>query len=514
MIVELQKHVVLLIWDFYDINELIDKINLLSNQELVMIANEVPSINSDESIYDVFGLFKTEILFSASAIFHFENPTLFYYYWKYYPRQLTPYDYLNSQQFIGKKKAIISLLKDMLTYDLDRFSIQDCFHRIYVDTMMGFSKAHHQIKLDHRQQLMGNQNERVSPIKIPILSKIQAYLFFANQKGNGGVSYDFYLIKNSWCNIITQTTPVLLHKVKNHKSSVSRALKAYLKSVGQSLKVLIHNKGESRFYKLFRYAPNNGREVNKSVNTLLDLLEAHIPFCFSHFNDGELTFINKHQRGNHKETWFGRRQNQYTKKLGELLVSSFLLKKENYFVGIPCGKCHPKLRKKAIALRSPDRYTIEAMTLHHNIDKYPRILGLLKGRPLYFVTNSYQDLSFFTALGLKVKDGYRINVPFKNSHKEYDNLKDFVFEESAVILMMCGMLGKVLTPVWFENNPSCSFITFGSSFDDFIQKNINLKLIPNKTPFARHLIGTRSFLFGAKKHCSDCFDLKNSVSCE
>ena len=373
---------------------------------------------------------------------------------------------------MGTKGALMLMIDDLEHNYPKPQSLGDSFHRLYVDSASGFYKTHYRLMVDHQRSLLKTQNHL--PWTSLFLNKIHTYLF---------LEYD--------------------------RMGRSNSLISYFKSFWKTMQILAHNKGESRFYKLFRYAPNQGLDVKKSINKLIGLLEKNVPFCFSHFNDGELTFISKYENSDHKEVWFGRRQNQYTEKLGKLLVDASLLRKENYFVGIPCQKCHPRLRNKATALRTPDEHTIAAMTLHHNIDRYPQILGMLKKKKLYYITNPYQDLTFFSALGLKVKDDNRINVPFKNSHKEYDKLKDHHFEEGAVILMMCGMLGKVLTPIWFENNPTCTFLTFGSSFDDMIQQNINFKLVPKESPFARHLVGTRSFLFGAKKSCSDCFDLKN-----
>lgn len=475
---ELEKDVFLILWDFRDYENLKKELKTLPNNSLAMITKEEHKIEKVPSITNLFGQTEADVLFAASPYFHFDHKDLSYYYWKYYPRKETPLNYVDHEYFLGKVSSLQLMVDDLQHYIASKTSLSDAFHRLFVDSNSGFLKTQYLLQLDHEGQLF-NHHKKALPSSHWFLNNIQLHLF-----------------------------------LQYRRQEKSNLFSAYVKSLRKTLAVLIHNGGETRFHKLFRYAPNVGTEVKKSIDTLLNALENNIPFCFSHFNDGELTFIKKYQNADHKEVWFGRCQNQYTEKLGKLLVEAFLLRKDNYFVGIPCGQSHPRLRKVATDLRPPDTYTIAAMTLHHNSAKYPKILGMLREKKPYYITNPYQDLAFFRALGLEVTEENRINVPFKNSHKEYDKLKDLRFQENSVVLMMCGMLGKVLTPIWFEQNPTCTFLTFGSSFDDMIQKNINFRLVPKEAPFARHLFGTRSFLFGAKKSTSDCFDLKNPADLE
>lgn len=466
-----QEKVEWMAWQGTPIKETKEVLMDMEGNPILWLSDLAPGASEKTSLAASFDDIKADILFTASALFAFTQPQLRYYYWKHYPRKDTDFNYISPQALIAKKEVLISFLSDWERY-AKTCSIQDALHRLYVDSQLSFFPTHYTMRVDHEQKWLHTADTKA--LRIPFLTKIHTYLYRDMIHRGKGVKFVFYL-----------------------------------QSLLQTLKVLFHNKGEHRFYKLFRYATNHGVEVKRCIEKLLSLIEAGTPFCFSHFNDGELTFISKYQKGNHREVWYGRRLNQYNETLGRLLVSSFLFEKENYFVGIPCGQCHPRLNRLASSLRTSQSGTLTAMTLHHNIQVYPKIFGLLKNKNLYFITNPYQDLTFFSELGLDVKEQNRINVPFKNAHKEYDRLKDFKFDEHAVVLMMCGMLGKVLTPVWFEQNPTCTFLTFGSSFDDLIQRNINFNVLPKRAPFARHLIGTRSFLFGAKRRCPNCFDLQN-----
>ena len=110
-------------------------------------------------------------------------------------------------------------------------------------------------------------------------------------------------------------------------------------------------------------------------------------------------------------------------------------------------------------------------------------------------------------MGFDFSDEQIIRVPFRNAHEQYNNLKEHTFEEGAVVLLMSGMLAKILCAYWFEHYPKTTFIAFGSSFDDYIQSKINFNLYPKKFPFSKTLIGSRSYLFGHKKHCPGCYDM-------
>jgi hypothetical protein len=284
---------------------------------------------------------------------------------------------------------------------------------------------------------------------------------------------------------------------------------AYLQSLVSLMRINSYNKGTSTQAQVFRYSKNHAPGYHESVLRLRGLLEKKEPFCFSHLNDGEMTFIRKYLNKDNEAKWYGRKQQIYSEVLAERLLTALRSKSNNYFVGIPCGTCYPELKTLALELRQADEFTVPAMTIHHNLSMLPAILGQLKDRKLFFVLNEFQDLTALQKLGLKVNDRNIMRVPFRNSYELYDDLTDQQFEKGTVVMMMCGMLAKIVSPVWFENNPTCTFLAFGSSMDDLIQTdNIKYKLFPSEFPFTRNIHPYRSFLFGYKKPCPECFDLR------
>lgn len=500
--------------------------------EMLMVVND-SNIRIQVSAQEIFQQWEkldSQIIFCASAHFDYQSEALSYYYWKFYPRQNTLYDFLDSNFFMGQVNNLLEMVNDIMeNYDWnDDYAIHDLFHRVYVDTQSGLVKSKYKIALDHSHNIIGSTSGRVAVFRWPLFSKIHSFLFFneekkllkSDQSSTQNKSRDYRVEKSRPFNKKTNSFPaIFIGKVKEKSSwSLSAwwfSILAYTQSLRKLFVIQFFNKGNSSHEKIFRYTKNKGQELNKSITRILELLREKQPFSFSHFNDGEITFIKKYLEKDHKEVWFGgklfgRFQDQYNQKLGEILVNSFEMQQLNYFVGTPCKSCHPKLHDFAKKARKSNPFTIPAMTFHHNLSHYPEILGLTKKRKTYFVVNPYQDLSFFRDIGFNIEKDQHIIVPFKNAHNEFGKLKELKFEEGSVVLLMCGMLAKILCAHWFKNQPSVTFIAFGSSFDDFIQKNINFKVFPKKHPFSRHIIGSRSYLFGSKPKCKICFDLGSS----
>lgn len=504
-----------------------------------------------DRIVETFESFNTDILFSAEANYYFREPALSYFYWKFYPRSSTYYDYLNSGSFIGRSSTILSMLEDIgSVYQIDLRdeksltairSDQYVYSRFYADCATQFFRPSYNISLDHSQKLIACTGGRMTIVKWPLASKIHSFLFFKAERALAKtlrvssfqrISRDLTYAQGSFFNSATGTFPIIIHlpsSRENFQRLISRikggrsfafsdlifplaalvSCIAYLYSLASLVLIKYFNKGVVAQNQIFRHSKNYGKSYDESAKKLVSLLDSKTPFSFSHFNDGELTFISKFEQGNHDPDWFGRKQHSYSTNLGELLTTAFQKKKENYFVGIPCGTCHPKLRALADKLRKSDEYTVPAMTVHHNLSLVPSMLGSLKNRKLYFVLNEFQDLYILKKLGLEVSENRIIIVPFKNSYELYDVLKHKSFEKGSVVLMMCGMLAKILTPVWFDQNPDSTFMAFGSSLDDLIQREkIKFRLFPSRFPFTRNIHKSRSFLFGYKKPCDECFDIR------
>ncbi|MEQ8474377.1 MAG: hypothetical protein RIC35_24485 [Marinoscillum sp.] len=515
-----------------------------SSEEFVLIV-DVSSALIQGTTQGYIGEFEwrnIDIFFAASANFQFNNPRLEYYFWKYYPRNPKhTYHYLDARGFIGKRDKLLNLFTLIEHHYNTKWPLQDLLNRWFVEYALGVVPDELKVKLDHHQDLFGCLDGRVSAFKFPMVSWIHEHLFYryetdklteSNQLKHQHQLWDISYSKRrsfSFNGKLKSTPSIFLRSFNDNKSTTQSrlansppnrslsvfftSLGAYVKSLFSTLIAWIINRGESRLHKIFRYVPNASPEWDITMKQFLKYLDSKKGFTFAHFNDGEMTFIKKFLKQDHRETWFGRRQQKYNKKLGERLTNALKLKRERYHVGIPCSTSHPKLRKLANQIVETQDGVVPAMTLHHNLRFYPNIIGHMKDRECFFIMNEHQKLDVLEELGVTVKDENKTIVPFKNSYLLFDELKDKKFPDGAIVILICGMLAKIIIPEWFANNPNTTFLALGSSMDDFIQRtNTKFRLYPKSgLPLTCNIQPTKFFAFGWKKSCKECWDMQETI---
>lgn len=521
---------------------LVKKLEVVDDQATVLVYNTNSTLLKGEltdyqSIYEQAGC---DILFSASAAFHYDDEVLRYYFWKFYPRVKSHYHYLDSNAFIGKAGAIKRLMRQIIEEYKDDFSWHDLVTRYYVEYMLKAINSTLKIKLDDTQVLFANVDGRRSAFKWPLRGWMHADLFLRKETAllqkirqekfqdkfwdlridKEGIAYHKQM--NSPLIWMTNGGPDIKQSIDNQlKGSAAgkkgiviylNSLKAYFSSFFSFLFALIINRGETRPYRIFRYTANSNPEWQQTMQKFLAHLDRHEGFTFSHFNDGELTFIKKYINEDHAETWFGRRQQKYTKTLGAHLTKALKLDQPHYYVGVSCSVHHPRLRRIADELTSGQKNIVPAMSLHHNPRFFPNIIHHMKDRPVYFVKNEFQRLDVFEQLGVTIEEENQIVVPFKNSYLLFDELKDRTFPDGAIVILICGMLAKIIIPEWFQKNPNTTFIALGSSMDDFIQRtNTKFRLYPKEgLPLTCNIQPTKFFAFGWKKECKECWTMEES----
>jgi hypothetical protein len=519
-----------------------DFVGTLDAEEIVLIFNAEHTLLKGNSIGYAAELefSNCDILFSASAAFRYDDEVLRYYFWKYYPREKTVYHYLDSNAFIGKAGKIKELIERIGVEYPVHFSWHDLLTRYYVDFLLKAVKTDLRLKLDRNQVLFGNVDGRSSAFKWPLLSWMHADLFSRketqaldkiNQRYFQDQLWDITYSKKRFFpyNSRQKSTPSVWI-VTGEDAQIARldarlknqplggkgiglfllSFWAYLGSLFSFFAAWLINRGETRPFRIFRYAANKNPEWDRVIQKFLGHLERKEGFTFAHFNDGEMTFIKKYLNENHAETWFGRRQQKYNKVLGQRLTEAIKLEKDRYHVGIPCSTSHPKLRALADSIVGGNTGIVPAMTLHHNIRFFPNIINHMKDRECFFVKNEHQKLDVFEKLGVEIKQENLIIVPFKNSYLLYDELKDRKFPDGAIVILICGMLAKIIIPAWFENNPNGTFLALGSSMDDFIQRtNTKFTLYPTTgLPLTCNIQPTKFFAFGWKKECPECWKME------
>jgi len=429
-----------------------------------------------------------EIILAADHRFDFPDERLARFYWKFHPRPGWPRPFASAVSLIGKASALRLMLREAARYsDRPDTAISDAglVNRFYADQLLGLAQTKARIVLDTAQEFFAVTD-------LPrTASALTAIRRFEQDRVSG-----------------TVTAPASKAPLRR-KAEAGDNRPALFRALARTVKILVLNRGETRPRKIFRYAANRNPEWQRAMETFRSHLESRTPFAFVHFNDGEMTFIKQFRQGDHQPNWFGRKQNRYNPELGEHLVTALTHRQENYFAGVPCPKCHPDLRTLADAVRPADDMTVPAMTLHHNLAHLPQLLARMRGRRIFWFKNAFQDPVVFRALGLSLEDADITNVPFREAHTLYGEMRARRFSEDAIVLMSCGMLAKILIPHWFATNPRTTFLAIGSAMDDLVQRSDpNYRPYPAGLPWTGDVQGRKSFLFGLKKtRCPVCFDI-------
>ena len=531
-----------LLWEFVNSKALDDSCLLLVSDAFDVIISD-----NKDSIIKKYLEIDADIVFSAEANFYFRNPHLNYFYWKHYPRSSTLYHFLNSGNYMGSVKSIRSLLAAIFKkYKVDPNnseqltairSDQYLLSRFYVDSSYESHKLPFTIKLDHQQSLFACTAGRMFETDDIPNHWIESFYFFRYQRfmykylGLQDLQVkcaDIRLNNHKLKNIRTNTSPAVIHIAGSRKafkcaldylnngngvdknklfSTIPMIINKLARTGSSVTRRIIEyvNDGDYSAEDLFRYSNQHSSQFLEAGEKIVSRLEQKSPVAFAHFNDGEIDFISHYVSNKTSELWTGRRQHKYEPFLGEALHQAITYSSSHYFRGIPCSLCHTKLRSIAEDVIDNDDSIVPAMTIHHNLPLMPRLLTALEGRELWFMANPRQDLSFFEKKGLEVNRNRILRLPFQNSHREFKRLKSMQFPDDAVVIMTCGMIGKILMPIWIENNPNTSFLALGSSLDDHIQSQYRFRLFPKILPMTKNLYGSKPFLFGPKKHCPECY---------
>ena len=192
----------------------------------------------------------------------------------------------------------------------------------------------------------------------------------------------------------------------------------------------------------------------------LNNLKNNIPFSFSRFNDGEMGCIMDPNfiasRGAQKGSI------KLSNKLKECLTHH----QDNYWVGIPCPNCYPKMSQYAEDLVGNYKFkTLAVDIINKNYQKFINEgIPLLQNYKIYWVGGEDQDLTkikkslnIIKQYKLPTVDGFSVYNPIKD---EYLN-----FKGNNIVILSLGPLERILAKEWFEKNNKVTYLGLGSMFD-------------------------------------------------
>jgi hypothetical protein len=197
---------------------------------------------------------------------------------------------------------------------------------------------------------------------------------------------------------------------------------------------------------------------NKDFETFQNMLEKKINFSFIKMNEGEINcIINK--------SCLSRGKQDYNEELANELQNALTYGNndfvKNYFVGIPCKKCYPKLNEYAVKnVKNPVNANL---LINSNFNKtYSMLKELLKDRIITLVCNENADTSklpFNPKITLKVSENNSWNI-----YKYYKDCYNII-PENTVAIFCCGPLGRVLAYEWYKNHKNITCLELGSFYD-------------------------------------------------
>lgn len=196
----------------------------------------------------------------------------------------------------------------------------------------------------------------------------------------------------------------------------------------------------------------------------LNNLENKVPFAFARFNDGEMMAIDR------VGSVVARGDQVVNQSLSEALTESLRHKQDNYYIGIPCSLCYPRLNTLARNHVGDYQFLTRAVvTTNRNwkyfIDNFPKVM---KDRNMIWVGGNDQDVDVLKEMSLNIKKSAKI--PRKNSWNWYSQICEMLpeyFESGDVVGISLGPTARVLVRKWFEEYPDITFIDMGSNLDPF-----------------------------------------------
>jgi mannosyltransferase OCH1-like enzyme len=229
----------------------------------------------------------------------------------------------------------------------------------------------------------------------------------------------------------------------------------------------------------------------EKAELLYTRLKENIPFAFLKLNDGEIKGLK------HDATGISRGAERSSARMAQKLLEALNFRKDNYYIGLPCSRCHSSLYTEAVNHISPQddlamSNVLSANTLiNSNLEKTIEVLKECMGeKRIVIVTNSKNMANIAQLEQLNIKPYRVIEVAEKYAFEtDYERIKDEwkTLQNGDIVICLCGPLGRVLCYEWFNANPTLTCLELGSMFDPLLQ--------------------SRSYIYHTGNHhyCEECY---------
>lgn len=200
-------------------------------------------------------------------------------------------------------------------------------------------------------------------------------------------------------------------------------------------------------------------------NTFVKMMATKTPFCFARFNDGEMNAIDR------TDISVARGDQYVDQSLSDALREALTYEAFQYWVGMPCPECMPKLSQLANNYVR-DNYPYRTLAVLLSNDNWPSLIQTLVlktgQRPVWVISGDDQDWNI-PAKECNLDIRHHIKLPRQNAWQHRGEVMNEWkhLPEQAVVFMSCGPLSRVLARHWWQERNDCTIIDTGSALDPF-----------------------------------------------
>ncbi len=216
------------------------------------------------------------------------------------------------------------------------------------------------------------------------------------------------------------------------------------------------------------------RVFPEALEEIIQKIRNDEAFAISRFGDGEASvLLNRSvKKGRRRPGFQFRRHDAEDQFCRQRLLESFQFRHPQYYVGVPCECCQPRLstRVRALPGLADAQLTWATVFTNANYGAFKSsLLPLMKDRSVYLVCHNKavpQNLPFSVAHAWRVSRN-----AWRDDYGVIEEVKQYVTEHhiaGAVFLFAAGPLANLLCHQLFAQFPGNTYLDIGSPLDPYL----------------------------------------------
>lgn len=216
----------------------------------------------------------------------------------------------------------------------------------------------------------------------------------------------------------------------------------------------------------------NNLNIHHEFDKIKNRLLRNEYFTFVRFGDGEMNYIERDENIHEEHTT---KKGEVPIKLSNLIKNSLEFKKNNYYVGIPCGciEHRDNFRKKLYNNYTVNKSNLTFASLFGNIMNFRfknEIIPILKNYPIILISNKRTNIQKMKDQGFNIIKWFSVDY---NAWKNYQDIVDQVTnyqKENNIInhlfIFCAGPIANILAYQLVQQEDKNIYLDIGSSLDE------------------------------------------------